>query len=103
MTLVTAFIAGKAAPARSSSASARSSPPSRLRNGFMMVRGGFMVIGPIIGAIGLWPIVIGAAIAAVAYLVYANWDKIKAAFSAGWAAIKSSGPPRPRGCATSAA
>ena len=30
-----------------------------------------------------------AVFAGLAYLVYANWDKIKAAFAAGWAAVKS--------------
>jgi hypothetical protein len=104
MTLVTAFIAGKAAlGALQFGFGSILSTFAALRNGFMMVRAAFMVIGPIIGAIGLWPIVIGAAIAAVAYLVYANWDKIKAAFSAGWAAIKSVWAAAPRGCATSAA
>ena len=90
MTLVMALIAGKAAlGALQFGFGSILSTFATLRNGFMMVRAAFMVIGPIIGAIGLWPIVIGAAIAAVAYLVYSNWDKIKAAFSAGWAAIKS--------------
>jgi TP901 family phage tail tape measure protein len=89
MTLVMAFVAGKAAlGALQFGFGSILSTFAALRNGFMMVRAAFMVIGPIIGAIGLWPIVIGAAIAAVAYLVYANWDKIKAAFSTGWASIK---------------
>ena len=96
MTLVMALIAGKAAlGALQFGFGSILSTFATLRNGFMMVRAAFMVIGPIIGAIGLWPIVIGAAIAAVAYLVYANWDKIKTAFSTGWASIKAmwSGAP----------
>ncbi|WP_062785018.1 phage tail tape measure protein [Novosphingobium capsulatum] len=90
MTLVTAFIAGKAAlGALQFGFGSILSTFAALRNGFMMVRAAFMVIAPIVGAIGLWPIVIGAAITAVAYLVYANWDRIKAAFSAGWASIRA--------------
>lgn len=43
----------------------------------------------IVGTIGLPVILIGAAIAGLSYLIYANWDKIKAAFTAGWNWCKS--------------
>jgi hypothetical protein len=90
MTLVTGFLAGKVAlGALQYGFGSILTTFAALRNGFMMVRTAFMVIGPIIGAIGLWPVVIGAAVAAVAYLVYANWDRIKAAFAGGWQWVKN--------------
>jgi hypothetical protein len=62
MTLVTGFLAGKVAlGALQYGFGSILTTSFPLRNGFMMVRTAFMVIGPIIGAIGLWPIVIGAA------------------------------------------
>lgn len=43
----------------------------------------------IVGAVTLPVALIGAAIAGLGYLVYANWDRIKGAFNAGVAAVKS--------------
>lgn len=40
-------------------------------------------LAPIVGAIGLPFLAVAAAIGVVAYLIYANWDKIKAAFNTG--------------------
>lgn len=47
--------------------------------------GALMLANPMIAAI----VLIGVAIAGAAYLVYTNWDKIKAAFGAGVAWVKS--------------
>lgn len=80
MTLVTAFIAGKAAlGALQFGFGSILSTFAALRNGFMMVRAAFAVIGPVIAAIGLWPIVIGTAVAGVVYglyWLYNNWSKV---------------------------
>nr|WP_282599565.1 phage tail tape measure protein [Novosphingobium sp. SG720] len=54
-----------------------------LGQGFMRA-GAMMLANPMI----LLIVAIGVAIGVVAYLVYTNWDKIKAAFSAGWQWVK---------------
>jgi TP901 family phage tail tape measure protein len=51
----------------------------------MMRAGVMMLTNPMILAI----VAIGAAIGLLAYLVYANWDKIKGAFVAGWNWVKT--------------
>lgn len=51
----------------------------------VMRAGALMLANPMIAAI----VLIGVAIAGAAYLVYTNWDKIKAAFGAGVAWVKS--------------
>ncbi|PTR08911.1 MULTISPECIES: phage tail tape measure protein [unclassified Novosphingobium] len=80
MQLVTAFIAGKAAlGALQFGFGSVLSGFASLRNVFMMVRGAFMLLAPIVTAIGIWPIVIGAAIAGVVfglYWLYNNWSKV---------------------------
>jgi hypothetical protein len=54
--------------------------------GWNFLRAGLMMLAnPMVLAI----VAIGAAIAVLAYLVYTNWDKIKAAFGAGWEWVKS--------------
>lgn len=51
----------------------------------MMRAGAMMLANPMVLAI----VAIGVAIGIVGYLVYKNWDKIKAAFSAGWHWLQS--------------
>ncbi|MDR7101450.1 phage tail tape measure protein [Croceicoccus sp. BE223] len=51
----------------------------------VMQAGLMMMANPMVALI----VGIGLALAGLAYLVYANWDRIKAAFSAGWSAVKS--------------
>lgn len=51
-----------------------------------VVRAGLMMLGnPMVLAI----VAIGLAVGVVAYLVYSNWDKIKAAFATGWQWVKN--------------
>ena len=89
MTLASAFIAGRMAlGALQFGFGSALSGLATLRNSFVMVRAAFAVLAPIIGAIGLWPIVIGAALAAAAYVIYANWDKVHAFLNAGVEKIK---------------
>ena len=45
-------------------------------------------LGAVTGAIGLWVIAIGAAIA-IGYLIYKNWDEIKASLAATWDFIRN--------------
>jgi hypothetical protein len=54
--------------------------------GWNFLRAGLMMLAnPMVLAI----VAIGAAIGVLAYLVYTNWDRIKAAFGAGWEWVKS--------------
>jgi hypothetical protein len=54
--------------------------------GWNFLRAGMMMLAnPMVLAI----VAIGAAIGVLAYLVYTNWDRIKAAFGAGWEWVKS--------------
>lgn len=90
MTLVSGFIAGKIAlGALQYGFGSIRSTIAGVRNAFAMVQTACAVVGPVIAAIGLWPIVIGAALAALAYIVYTNWDRIKGWFAAGWQAIQT--------------
>ncbi|GMM59899.1 phage tail tape measure protein [Novosphingobium pituita] len=90
MTLASAFIAGRMAlGALQFGFGSVLSGLATLRNGFMMVRAAFAVLAPIIGAIGLWPIVIGAVFAALAYVIYSHWGAITGFFQRTWASIKA--------------
>jgi TP901 family phage tail tape measure protein len=89
MQLVTAFIAGKAAlGALQFGFGSVLSGFASLRNVFMMVRGAATFLLPIFSAIGAGPLLIVAGLALAGYLIYSHWDKIKAAFSAGWQWVK---------------
>jgi len=106
MTLATAFIAGKVAlgsfqfgfgTVLNTVATARnvftmaSSAFGGLRMAALFLAQGVMRAGAMMMAnpVVLTIVAIGAAIAVVAYLVYTNWDKIRAAFQRGWQWIKS--------------
>jgi hypothetical protein len=93
MTLVTGFIAGKIAlGALQYGFGSILGTFASLRNGFMMVRAAFAIIGPVIAAVGLWPIVIGAAVAGVVYglyWLYNNWNKVSDWISSKIEGIKS--------------
>jgi uncharacterized membrane protein YebE (DUF533 family) len=55
--------------------------PAAMAMGWNFLRAGMMMLAnPMVLAI----VAIGAAIGVLAYLVYTNWDRIKAAFGAGW-------------------
>jgi hypothetical protein len=60
--------------------------PAAMAMGWNFLRAGLMMLAnPMVLAI----VAIGAAIGVLAYLVYTNWDRIKAAFGAGWEWVKS--------------
>ncbi len=66
-----------------------------LGRGFQLVMLGARALIPLIGGISLPVLAVAAAVGVAAYLIYSNWDRIRAAFTTGvnWVKAKLQGMP----------